>query len=953
MARVNRSNRRSAKARRSPGLLSGRILPKGLVGLAQIALVLGMLVGPAFVASVAAANPSADLDQCANDPAPSPHTDGCSAAATDWVNGNLNAAKSVYLEGDSIPYRMVLDNLTLASHTLTISWDTTKGGKHALDYITTYNRTVATADPCLGIAACGAPSTFPIPTDPQVTGAGVNQIAGDLTIFGGAITGVSAYSYPDGAGFAGDKSASITITFVPTQANPVIAWGGHIATRADWGLNNSAVAISGSPYHTSLVALDGAGGAQDRSLSADAVVFPASIHIIKNTVGGNGTFNFTASPAPLSNFSITTVGGTGNQDFDNITNFQTYTVAEGALPLNFTFTSLVCSVTSANGGTQTVNGVTATIDLKEGENVTCTYTNTAQAANLAVTKVADAASVSAGTAIGYTVTITNNGAGTATGVTLTDNLPGGNAGTPVTWSIDAAAPGTTPAAFSLTGAAGAQVLSLAGQPITLAPGASVSVHVTAPTTAQSCATYNNTATVNSTNDGNPVAGPVGIVVNCGQLLITKVADASPVNAGDPIGYVITITNNGAGTVTGVTASDTLPTAPPGLSWSIDVPNSSAGWTINGGVLSFGPQDLAPGASTHVHITSPTTAQTCGTVNNAASATSRNDGNPQTALVPIVVNCPSLVITKVADAANVPAGQQIGYTITITNNGPGLAKGVTVSDTLPTTAGLAWTIDAANSSPGWTILAGVLAFGPADLAAGASSHVHIVSPTTQASCGTIFNSATVNAANGGPVNVGRVPIGVNCPVNPALLVEKGVSLSPGGPFVSSVTTTVGTTVYYRITVTNTGNTTLTGITLKDTLGLPASCVIPSTLAPGASFTCDYTRVATAGTTVNTATADSDQTDPASDSATVVAPALATPTPTPTATATPTPTPTPTPTGTVAGVTSPPKPIVTLPPTDTVGPAVGASGNSTMILFGLMLISLAAIIFMSDRRRRMTR
>src|SRR5262245_11191637 len=35
------------------------------------------------------ANPSANLDQCANDPAPSPNTDGCSASASDWVNGNL------------------------------------------------------------------------------------------------------------------------------------------------------------------------------------------------------------------------------------------------------------------------------------------------------------------------------------------------------------------------------------------------------------------------------------------------------------------------------------------------------------------------------------------------------------------------------------------------------------------------------------------------------------------------------------------------------------------------------------------------------------------------------------------------------------------------------------------------------------------------------------------------
>src|SRR5215216_51483 len=84
------------------------------------------------------ANSSADLDQCANDPAPSPNTDGCNASASDWVNGNLGASKAVYLEGDSIPYRMKFGNLSLASHTVTIEWDTTKSDKHALDYLTSF-----------------------------------------------------------------------------------------------------------------------------------------------------------------------------------------------------------------------------------------------------------------------------------------------------------------------------------------------------------------------------------------------------------------------------------------------------------------------------------------------------------------------------------------------------------------------------------------------------------------------------------------------------------------------------------------------------------------------------------------------------------------------------------------------------------------------------------------------
>jgi hypothetical protein len=76
-----------------------------------------------------AGNPSATLDQCANDPFPSPNSDGCSVNASDWVNGNLGASKANYFEGDSIPYRLTLDNLSLGSRTITIEWDTTKGGK--------------------------------------------------------------------------------------------------------------------------------------------------------------------------------------------------------------------------------------------------------------------------------------------------------------------------------------------------------------------------------------------------------------------------------------------------------------------------------------------------------------------------------------------------------------------------------------------------------------------------------------------------------------------------------------------------------------------------------------------------------------------------------------------------------------------------------------------------------
>jgi hypothetical protein len=342
-------------------------------------------------AIVFAANPSADLDQCANDPAPSSDSNGCATSANQWVNGNVGASKAVYLEGDSLPYRMRFGSLALSSHTVTIEWDTTKSSKHALDYLTTFNRTVADANPCLGVASCNPATftTFAIPVDSQVSGGGVTQVPGNFQMYGGTITAVSAYS-GGGAFPTGDNSRRITLTFTPTRANPVLAWAAHISTRLDWGNANSSIAIPGSPFHTRLIDLDGSGGNQDRSLSNDAVVFPAKITITKHSNNPDSTsFPFTAGPSPLSNFNLVDNSASGDTskvfDITDPANFKTYTVTEGSVT-GWTLSNLSCTDVSQTGGTATTSGSTATINLKEGDNVTCTYTNSAIAPKLRLVK---------------------------------------------------------------------------------------------------------------------------------------------------------------------------------------------------------------------------------------------------------------------------------------------------------------------------------------------------------------------------------------------------------------------------------------------------------------------------------------------------------------------------------------------------------------------------------------
>jgi uncharacterized repeat protein (TIGR01451 family) len=138
-----------------------------------------------------------------------------------------------------------------------------------------------------------------------------------------------------------------------------------------------------------------------------------------------------------------------------------------------------------------------------------------------------------------------------------------------------------------------------------------------------------------------------------------------------------------------------------------------------------------------------------------------------------------------------------------------------------------------------------------------------------------NPATINSGKTVTVTVTNHLVAVAAP---GFTVDKGVSLSANGPFVASLTTTAGTTVHYRITITNTGNVALTGVTLSDnTFNLAAKgCTIPTSLAVGAHFDCNYDAVAAAGTTTNIATGDTAETASDTGTATVTATVVTSPT-----------------------------------------------------------------------------
>jgi uncharacterized repeat protein (TIGR01451 family) len=225
-----------------------------------------------------------------------------------------------------------------------------------------------------------------------------------------------------------------------------------------------------------------------------------------------------------------------------------------------------------------------------------------------------------------------------------------------------------------------------------------------------------------------------------------------------VNFTIAVNNNGDASATGVTLTDTLPS---GSTWSFDAP-PDVSCAISAGVLNCQLPDLFPHKGRVVHVGSAT----CGTITNTATVNSSNDSDTSdnSSTATMTVTCPTpkadVSVLKTADAASITAGQQAGFTIKVTSNGPGTATNVTLSDPLP--AGFTWS----QSTPGCQISSGVLSCSFGDMAAGATQTIHVTAPTQAgANCGTVLtNTATVAAGNDSDStnNTSTASMTITCP-----------------------------------------------------------------------------------------------------------------------------------------------------------------------------------------------
>jgi|GEM_PF-1925729 hypothetical protein len=101
---------------------------------------------------------------------------------------------------------------------------------------------------------------------------------------------------------------------------------------------------------------------------------PATLTIVKKTLNGDGTFNFTVTNGPSNPVvpPITTVGGSGTSSPITL-NQGTYNVNELTPPAGWTFRSVSCVYNNQSIGSPVAGGEQITVS--SGDSVTCTFTN--------------------------------------------------------------------------------------------------------------------------------------------------------------------------------------------------------------------------------------------------------------------------------------------------------------------------------------------------------------------------------------------------------------------------------------------------------------------------------------------------------------------------------------------------------------------------------------------------
>ncbi len=344
----------------------------------------------------------------------------------------------------------------------------------------------------------------------------------------------------------------------------------------------------------------------------------------------------------------------------------------------------------------------------------------------------------------------------------------------------------------------------------------------------------NISSTTADPDANDNQDSLTLTLAWQSLLSVQKNGPATAASGAVLTYAIPITNSGPSFAANLTVTDVLP---PELTL---VSASGAGWSCTGGstvTCTLAQLGLTTSTLTLQASTSPSFAG--GTVTNAVSLTATSDSSTRTASATTVVT-PSadITITKSAAPTSSVAGQDLVYTVTLTNNGPSNAASATMTDALPAqvlflslTAPAGWSCStpAVNSTGTINCSIAVITLGPAQFTI--QTHVPPNTPLgTQ-----ITNSASVSSTTPDPTTPNSATVSGSVTTQSDLALVS-IADTPD-PVVA------GTSLTYTVTLTNNGPSDATGASLS--VPLPSSLSFSSIAAP-AGWNCTTPPVGATGT-----------------------------------------------------------------------------------------------------------
>ena len=275
---------------------------------------------------------------------------------------------------------------------------------------------------------------------------------------------------------------------------------------------------------------------------------------------------------------------------------------------------------------------------------------------------------------------------------------------------------------------------------------------------------------NSLVVGNKTAG---VNVTVPEIIPDKTANITNPNFGDTVTYTVTVTNDGIGDAKDVVVRDVLGeglkfvSATGEYTWDED--SRTVTWIV----------DLAKGESRTFYVNA--TVVGYGNVTNSLVVGNKTAG--------VNVTVPEIIPDKTANISNPNFGDNVTYTVTVTNDGIGDAKDVVVRDVLGeglkfVSATGNYTFDEATHTVTWIV----------DLAKGESKVFSVIA--TVSGYGNVTNSLVVGNKTAG-VNV-TVP-----EINPDKTVDNEIP-------------NFGDNVTYTVTVTNDGIGDANNVVITDVL-----------------------------------------------------------------------------------------------------------------------------------------